>query len=64
VAVLAELVDEFRPDQAASANDNDLHLVPFPCWSVEGEEPVGLGQAARGVFRADDADVDLLHEKR
>jgi hypothetical protein len=29
VAVVAELVDELGPDQAVSADDDDLHVMPF-----------------------------------
>jgi hypothetical protein len=41
VARVAQLLDELRADEAAPADDNDLHLTPFVVGS--GSRPFGVG---------------------
>ena len=50
MARLAQLLDELRADEAAPADDNDLHLTPFVVGS--GSRPLGVGRWTCGEDRA------------
>ena len=55
VTALPQLLDELRPNEAGSANDNDLHLVPFVLfsrgraggWPPRGRRPGRVRRAPR-----------------
>jgi hypothetical protein len=67
VTVLPQLLDQLRPDEPGSADDDDLHLMPFRlCGVGEGEETVrfreGLGPGVRSEQGAIGARLDLKGE--